>query len=296
MLVRWNLRQSRGLEATGFFDEAGYTGIISKEASWKGRCSVRYEILMTGVLSMLVNGLLLVSANRLCGATPAVGRCLVVAAVGGMYAVGCVVPGFAFLGSTLWRMVILGVLGMLAFGISIYAVRRTLVFILLAMALGGLASGLEGSGYTKILLAAAVVWILSMAGLQRGVGCSSYASVHLTHRGKTMDVVALRDTGNTLKDPITGESVLILNAEAAKKLVGLDAAMLSDPVSTLSNVQIPGLRLIPYRTVGQGSGMLLALRLDGIRIDGRKTGNLAAFAPAGLDQEGTFQALAGGFV
>lgn len=255
---------------------------------------MRFEIILTGVLSVLVNGLLLVSANRLCGALPEAKRCVAAAVIGGIYAAGCILPGFSFLGSTFWRLTILGVLGMLAYGISISAVRRTLVFILLAMALGGLASGLEGGGYAKILFAAIVVWILSMAGLHRGVGQRSYAAVCLTYRGRTMDVVALRDTGNTLRDPITGESVLILGAEAAKKLVGLDKRMLSDPIGTMTEAKIPGLRLIPYRTVGRGNGMLLALRLDGVKIDGKKAGTLVTFAPEGLDQEGKFQALAGG--
>ena len=257
---------------------------------------MRYEIILTGLLSVLVNGLLLVSANRLCAMPQEGMRCAVAAVVGGIYAAGCILPGFSFLGSTFWRLIIMGVLGMLAFGISLSAFRRTLVFILLAMALGGLATGMEGGGYAKILFAAIVVWILSMAGLCRGIGQQRYAPVRLGYRGKTLDLVALRDTGNTLKDPITGEAVLILGADAAKKLVGLDAKKLSDPIGTLTAAKIPGLRLIPYRTVGQGNGMLLALRLDSVSIDGKNAGTLAAFAPEGLDQEGTFQALAGGMV
>lgn len=254
---------------------------------------MRIEFGIVVMLNILVNGLLLLGANRLCGYRPNLGRCLVASLAGGAYAAGCLVPGFSFLGKTLWRLIILSVQGMLAFDISPGALRRTLVFILLSMALGGFAGQMDGAGYGKVLVAAAAVWVLSMAGFRGGLQ-RSCVPVRLNCRGKTLEVMALRDTGNTLRDPVSGEAVLILGAEAAKNLAGLDKAMLADPIDTLARGKFPGLRLIPYRTVGQGSGMLLALRMDSVEIDGRPAGTLVAFAPEGLDQEGTFQALAGG--
>lgn len=257
---------------------------------------MRIEYVLVVVLNVLVNGLLLLCANRLCGFHAKLGRCFLAAVMGGVYAAGCMIPGFTFLGSTLWRLIILSVQGMVAFDFCPGTVRRTLVFILLSMALGGVAGGIHGAGYGKVLVAAVVVWILSMAGFRGSVGQQMYAKTQILYKGKTVEVNALRDTGNTLRDPVSGEAILILGAEAAKVLAGLDRKMLGDPVGTLSKGKIPGLRLIPYRTVGQGSGMLLALRMDSVLMDGVKVGTLVAFAPEGLDREGKFQALAGGMV
>lgn len=254
---------------------------------------MRPEYTVAVVLNMLVSGLLLLGANRLCGSRPNPGRCLAAALAGGAYAAGCLAPGFAFLGNTLWHLTVLSVQGMLAFDICPGALRRTLVYILLSLALGGLVGETDGTGYGRLLAAAAAVWILSMAGL-RGDLRRSCVPVRLSYRGKTLELTALLDTGNTLHDPVSGEPVLILGAEAAGSLVGLSKAMLADPVDTLARGRIPGLRLIPYRTVGQGNGMLLALRMDGVWLNGKPTGTLVAFAPEGLDREGTFQALAGG--
>lgn len=255
---------------------------------------MKFELLLVVLLNVLVSGLLLLGTNRLCGCRSELGRCLIAAGVGGIYAAGCLIPGFLFLGNTFWRLIILAVMGMLAFDICVSAVRRTLVFMLLSMALGGVAEGLDGEGYGKVLLAACIVWILSMAGFRGGVVQRRCVPVQLRYLGKTLEVTALRDTGNALRDPISGETVLILGADSAKKLAGLDKAMLQDPVGTLAEGRIKGLRLLPYRSVGQGSGMLLALRMDSVKIGGREAGTLVAFAPEGLDQEGEFQALAGG--
>lgn len=255
---------------------------------------MRIYLDLVAVLNFLVDGLLLLGTNRLCGFPPGIKRCALASAVGSVYAAGCMLPGFGFLGNTFWRLVCLAAMGVIAFGWSISALRRTLVFVLLAMALGGIALGIGGGSFAALLLGAVLVWLLCTAGFRGGIGQRSFAAVRLSYRGKTMELTALRDTGNTLRDPVSGEAVLVLGADAAKNLVGLDSGMLASPVETLVSRKIPGLRLLPYRTVGQGNGMLLALRLDSVRIDGKPAGTLVAFAPRGLDSEGSYQALAGG--
>ena len=50
----------------------------------------------------------------------------------------------------------------------------------------------------------------------------------------------------------------------------------------------------PYRAVVQGSGMLLALRFDQVKIGSRRQSAIVAFASEGLGKGSTYQALAGG--
>ena len=87
--------------------------------------------------------------------------------------------------------------------------------------------------------------------------------------------------------------MLVVGADVALQLLGITADELKSPIQTLQRGDIRGLRLIPYRAVGQPNGMLLATRLDCVLIDGKKTGNLVAFAPQVFDA-GEYQALAGG--
>lgn len=247
-------------------------------------------------LNFLVDLLLLVGTNRLCGFPAAWKRCAVAGVLGGLYAALCLVPEVSFLGNTLWRVVFLGLMGVAAYGFQTSAFRRTLVFVLLTMALGGLAMGLGSGSIASLTAAAGGVFALCFLGFRDGIGQRVYVPVRLCYDGKQLQLLALQDTGNTLRDPVTGERVLVLGADAAKRLTGLTRQQLASPVETLASGCRKGLRLLPYRAVGQANGMLLAMRMDSVVINGKNSGTLVAFAPEGLDMEGTYQALVGGMV
>lgn len=247
------------------------------------------------MLNFLVDLLLLLGTNRLSGFPPCFARSLGAAALGGLYAAGCLVPGFAFLGGRLWRLVSLAGMGIVAFGWNRSAIRRSGVFVLLSMALAGLALSLNRRG-GAILPAAIAMAALCRFGFGGRLGGREYVPLTLQRAGKTLTLTALVDTGNGLRDPITGQSVVVISPEAAETLTGLTVAQLSDPLGTLASRPIPGLRLVPYRSVGQSGGFLLALRFPHAQIRGRDTDVLVAFAPAGLGQGGMVQALTGGNV
>ena len=248
------------------------------------------------LLNFLVDLLLLLGTNRLCGYPPSWGRAALAAGVGGGYAGLCLLPAVHFLGNALWRTVSLGILSCIAFGISKSAVRRGVVFVLLSMALGGISMGIGNGGFWAVLAAAAGVCILCAVGFREKIGSVCYVPVELSYGGKRVRLTALQDTGNALRDPVTGRQVLVVGADIAWKLVGLTQQQLRAPVQTVTQAQVPGLRLIPYHTVGQPAALLLALRMRDVRI-GKWTGSsLVAFAPDGLSREGAYQAVTGGIV
>ena len=111
---------------------------------------------------------------------------------------------------------------------------------------------------------------------------------------REMNILALKDTGNTLRDPLTGEQVLVAGADVGKELLGLTPHQLQNPVETVG--RIPGLRLIPYHAVGQPGSMLLALRIQNAQIGNRKAQPLVAFAPQVLARGELYQMLTGGVV
>jgi stage II sporulation protein GA (sporulation sigma-E factor processing peptidase) len=161
------------------------------------------------------------------------------------------------------------------------------------MALGGIALGLGNGDAVSLLGAAVGVALLCIVGFRSGAGTRQFRRVELALNGKRRSLVALCDTGNSLRDPITGQRVIVVGADVAWELAGLTARELASPMDTLVASLQPGLRLIPYRAVGQPSGMLLGMRMDEVLMDGRKCGHIVAFAPQKLEQDG-YEALAGG--
>ncbi len=246
------------------------------------------------LLNFLVDFLLILGTNRLCGYPLGIKRASLGALLGGVYAGACILPGFSFLGNFLWRTVSLVLMSCIAFGFTRSALRRGIVFALLSMAMGGVALFMNRSGFWSVVISAMGVCLLCVVGFRNKLGAQSFVPVELTYGEKKICLTALQDTGNTLRDPVTGADVLVVGADVAQKLTGLTQSQLRAPVDFLD--AIPGLRLIPYRTVGQGSGFLLALRLHDVKIGNRKGNTLVAFAPEGLHSEGAYQALTGGAV
>lgn len=250
-------------------------------------------LVLAVLLNLIVDFLLMVGANRLAGHPLHIGRCIFAAGIGGLHAGMCVVPGFGFLGSALWRVVSLAAMSVVAFGASRSGLRRGALFALLSMALCGMAIGIGTGGIWGMLGSASGVCLLCVIGFRDGAGSQRFVPVELVYGKRCVRITALRDTGNTLRDPITGRSVLILGSGPAQVLTGLSPQQLRDPINTMG--ALPGLRLIPYRTIGQ-TGMLLALQIPAVRIGSWRGSSLVAFAPEVLCADGTYEALTGGMV
>ena len=126
------------------------------------------------------------------------------------------------------------------------------------------------------------------------VGGRMYVPVTITYGEKSISLIALQDSGNTLTDPVTGERVMVIGSDAARRLTGLTEEQIREPLETLSRRVLPGLRLIPYHAVGQSGGMLLGLRFPQVKIGSREQSAVVAFASGGLGRGEIYQALTGG--
>lgn len=244
------------------------------------------------LLNFLVDFLLLLGTNRLSGHPPGVKRAALASALGSVYAMACLLPGFRFLGNVLWRAVSLGGMGVITFGFQPSALRRSVLFLLLSMAMGGMALGVWQGGFPALVVSAGGLWLLCRWGFRGVPPGQQLIRLTLCHGGHRLELTALRDTGNTLRDPITGESVIVIGPKAAALLTGLTLRQLEHPVETVATGP-KGLRLVPYRTVGNGAGMLLAMKME-VETQGHRGRRLVAFAPQGLDREQAYQALTGG--
>lgn len=273
---------------TGFFAPLEYTGLTEEV-----RAAVIYGDLVV-LLNFLVDLLLLLGTNRLAGFPAGLGRSVAAAGLGGLYAGGCLVPGFQFLGSSLWRLISLAGMGAVAFGWNRSALRRCGVFTVLSLALGGMALWLGRGDFPRLVLSAGLMWLLCRLAFGGRIGGKSYVPVQIGSGEDGLRLTALVDSGNTLRDPVTGEDVVIIGPGPARCLTGLSREQLEKPLETLADRPVPGLRLIPYQTVGQGQGMLLAMRFPEVTVGKRKSSRLVAFAPAALGEGSIYQALTGG--
>ena len=246
------------------------------------------------ILNFLVDFLLLLGTNRLSGFPVQPWRSAGAALVGSVYSGACLLPGFRFLGNLLWRGISLCLMSIMAFGSNVSALKRGGIFLLLSMAMGGIALSLGKGDLLSVLLCAGICLLLSMVSFGGQVGGKEYVPLKITHEGQSACLIALKDTGNTLKDPITGEQVLIISPDAACRLTGLTLHQLQHPMETLALRPVPGLRLIPYHSVGNRGSFLLAKRFADVTIGSRKQSTLVAFAGEGLGKGEIYQALTGG--
>lgn len=257
---------------------------------------VRVYVDLVGVLNTVVDFLLILGTNRLAGFPPGYGRGAAAAAVGGIYGGACLIPEFSFLGGPFWRTVSLVAIVIIAFGLNRSALQRGGIFVLLSMALGGIALGMGQGRVPMLLLSTALMWLLCTVSFRGSAGSREYIPVTLQWGEKEMTVIALKDTGNTLCDPLTGEQVLVAGADVGMKLLGLSQHQIAHPVETLASGVLPGLRLIPYHAVGQAGSMLPAVRFSQARIGNRTAQPLVAFAPEPIARGEMYQMLTGGVI
>jgi len=233
--------------------------------------------------------LLLLCAVRLAGLSPRRGRLASAAALGALYAV--VQAALPF--STAALLAALALLCAAAFAGSGQALRLSLLFALLACALAGgvlLLGRLTGS---LRRLVRGVVWAELPWGVFLGASALSYLLLSLVFRGgarhggservrvtiarggRRVKLTLLRDTGNTLTDPRTGEGVPVIGADALRPLFDAETYAL-----LCRGGVPPGFAALPYRAVGTPCGALAAFRCDALHADGRTLGaRLIAVSP-----------------
>jgi stage II sporulation protein GA (sporulation sigma-E factor processing peptidase) len=274
------------------------------------------------LLNAIVDYLLLLATARLTGAPFSRLRLLAGAAVGAGYAAALFLPGLGWLDHPLCRLCAALVMVLAAFGGQRRLLRALLSFFGLAAAFGGGIYAISlpgGRGLTLsngvfcsvmdlrvILLSAAGCYVLLTLVFRR-VGRHTAASGEirtavLTLEGRRCAFPVLLDTGNTLTDPATGRPVLVAEGALAAPLFPSGAApspqALSAPacaLETLSAGPLRGrLRLLPYQAVGVERGLLLALRLDSLRVGVRDYGKaLVALSPNPLTDGGGYGGLIG---
>jgi len=228
--------------------------------------------------------LLLLGTLRLAGRPIRRRRLALGAALGAGYAVAALAAPLP-----LWTLTGAAALVCLAaFGRARY-VRLTLLFLLLACALGGavLLLGRASGGMTRLargmvlaelpwgvfLGAAGLSWLLLTVifrgGAKRGDG--DFVRARVEYGGRRVDVTLLRDTGNALTDPLTGEGVPVIEETVLAPLFAEQGGRAATYLSFTT---------LHVSTVGGADTALRAFRCARLTVDGRTLGaRLIALTP-----------------
>ena len=169
------------------------------------------------LLSFAVNFLLLLGTARLAMEDAPICNLLTASLLASAYAGACLLPGLRFLRGTVFRLGSLVGISVLAFGWNRRTWKKGGIFVLLTMALGGTALAV-GRGEDWMLLLYALV--VCMVGRIAFGANRRLLPVKISGGGKTVELTALMDTGNELRDPVTGERVLLRrNEEVVEEIV-----------------------------------------------------------------------------
>ena len=103
-----------------------------------------------------------------------------------------------------------------------------------------------------------------------------FCNVNIKIQGKEKNIKVMIDTGNLLKDPISGMPVIviehtelydILPKELLNNLEKILGGDLESIPENIKNEYLPKLRVIPYSSLGKQNGMLLGIKADKVKIE-----------------------------
>lgn len=267
------------------------------------------------LLNLTANYLLLLAAGRMCGKVLRRWLLALAAALGGLYAAVLFFPGMEWLAAAPCKLACGVVMVLVAYGGERDLLRTALCFFCASAALGGLVWAAELMGGHSLTMERGVLYsyvdlrllLLLLAVCYGGLSVVT-GRVLLHRRGellpacirlgeKTVKLITLLDTGNTLTDPATNRPVLVAEGACCRTLLPLSLPLERpvEAVAAADEAGFRGCRLLPYRAVGVRCGLLLAVKVDSVVVGARDYGSiLVAFSPTPVSDGGGYQALIGG--
>ena len=278
------------------------------------------------LLNFCMDFMLIWAAGRFLRRRAGLPRLLLAAALGAVYGAGIVFPslGMLYFPPAVVLVSLLLLCVAYPFQSAGAFLRLAGVFYIIAFAMAGAvlagATLLQNSGFTlgaadtmrvgTLLVAIPVALIIARRGyaaLKRGWNKENFqAEAELWLGGRFCRLTALIDTGNDLREPLSGKPVLVVDYEAVKTLLpeklrsayrryGDDAAQLLQYLEPDLNGGMRRLRLIPFASIGKRNGMLLGFSPERLRLfyagRSREIDAVVAIVPHGLGAKQSYQAV-----
>lgn len=246
------------------------------------------------LINTLVDYLIILITGRIAGIPLLRKRFFFAALLGGLYGAAAVVPGLNALLSIPVKFLIWMLMALTAYGFSRNWIKLTLLSGIVSCALAGtvFAAGflLKRNPMMNPCFLPETCRVLLLCGVCGCILCTALFQTCIHSKiegltiplevsigGKCLPLTALLDTGNQLRDPATGQPILVVSPDALRSVLPpqLSELLSSDRLERASDlpeqirVTAPELcpRLIFYRALGVPSGMLLTVRADWIRVN-----------------------------
>ncbi len=255
------------------------------------------------ILNFAADYLILLCAAFLSGVPASRMRIAAGALFGAAYALTAALRPHPFQ-SVPFKLCAAAAMAVIAYGKAARLFRVLCVFLCVAAAIGGMMYAMELSSFTVTLPMLLIVLAASCSAVSlffRNTVTTAAGSVTVEawRGGRHVSFRALSDTGNRLRDPVSGEAVIVAEYGGVLPLFeGAEAEAVSalqsrGAVSVMEELASPAFRLIPYSSVG-GHGLLLAFSPDRLTVNGkRKRGTLIAMTSGQISDNGTFSAVIG---
>jgi len=257
------------------------------------------------LLNMAMDYVLFLGTARLAGLPLRRGRYALAALLGGLYALAVFLPGLEAISVSPVKIGVGVLLSLVAFGGEEKLLRLILLLFGLACAMAGGVLGLSllagspapsvgGVFFTDVnggvLLAAATAAYLLLSVVFRAAAAKGTEGrlipVLVRIGGRTAELTALWDSGNTLRDGACGQPVLVTAPGTLDRVLPplvrglLKNGGLNMPETLLEPLRMaaPELRprLIPYHAVGVAGGLLLTITTEQVEVNGTQYAGLAA--------------------
>lgn len=127
-----------------------------------------------------------------------------------------------------------------------------------------------------IMLSVSIAWIISIKGFsiikrkKQMTVKDFFVEMIIKNINKTNCVIGYVDSGNFLKDPVTGKSVIILELKQLKKIINKNeysfiCDLLGGEKKYFKSLN-DKIRAIPYTSVGNNNGLIFIYEIDSVRI------------------------------
>lgn len=242
------------------------------------------------LLNLTIDYLILLAAGRIASLPLIRRRILLAATLGGCYAVACVLCSSSLLQLATVKLLFAAVMVLISYGLRGRPLRTIGIFLILSAAFGGTiwaCSFFSGDprGSSILIQPSAKTLVLSFTvcysvatlvfqHMGRKVERTLF-SIELIHNGVNIRFSALQDTGNELRDPLSGYRVMVVNATTLAPLFPTEiqaALQTASPMELVEQLVAHGgyrtVRLIPYSSVGVSNSMLAAFRPDHLLVNG----------------------------
>lgn len=277
-----------------------------------------------------MNSIILYATSIILKLKPKLFRILISSAIGSIYSIILYITEMKIYSSIISKIILSIIMTYVAFNPQNVKKmwKQILIFYLTSFVFGGVALYLiyflkpqdilikngmyVGENILKIILlggiVAFVVIKISLKIIKTKISSKDmYCNIKIKLNEKEVETIAMLDTGNLVKEPITNTPVIIVESSLLYEMLpkeilnNLEEVLngnLSDIPEEIQEKYISKMRCIPFKSLGKENGMLLGIRADEIEVIKEDENKIIKNAIIGiydksLTRRGEYRALVG---